>query len=241
MALGLKLFRKLFGGGDTPAPPSFHEGQRLFERGMEAATNYRTAEAISLYTKSFEANPNPAPLINRAKLYRWRLLFAGAIRDLELAQQIDEKQGDEFGNEIERELRECRLLAANMFNGTRDALVSDLQKNGHDFAAGRLIDVIFKNRVDFWAYHLMNEVDNVQKFENLAEFPIVERLLETFFTDASSIDDVLSDPVATAAFFDASFMFQGMICVYEYQDMVKLRCLILEKLFEALRQERTMT
>ena len=84
---------------------------------MEAAKQYRTAEAIRLYTNSFEANPNPAPLINRANIYRWRLLFAESIRDLEKAQRLDNQQGDELSIPIGTLLEECKFLAQNRFNG----------------------------------------------------------------------------------------------------------------------------
>jgi len=45
------------------------KGQELFERGMLAASRYECDEAIKLYTASIEANPNPAPYINCAKLF----------------------------------------------------------------------------------------------------------------------------------------------------------------------------
>lgn len=102
------MFGKLFGG--AAKSPAHQAGDAFFRRGMAAAAQYRTAEAISLYTDSFEANPNPAPLINRANIYRWRLLFAESIRDLEMAQRLDKQQGDEFSIPIGALLEDVSFL-----------------------------------------------------------------------------------------------------------------------------------
>ncbi|GAA0569603.1 hypothetical protein GCM10009099_04150 [Caenispirillum bisanense] len=190
---------------------------------MKAASEYRTAEAIALYTKSYETNPNPAPLINRAKLYRWRLLFAEAIRDLESAMQIDKQQGGEFSRVLRSELAECKALAEKRFNGKRDLFIADLREKGFDYVAGRFADVIFKGDGQLAAYHMVNEVDNVKKFENRADFPAVKTLLNNWMKDQGVIDQVLADPELSERYQEKRIMFESMICVYDYPDMAKLR------------------
>lgn len=222
------MFRKLF--GSAPKSTAYLAGQELFQQGMEAAKQYRTAEAIALYTQSFEKEPNPAPLVNRAKLYRWRLLFAESIRDLELAQRLDKQQASQFGAEIARELRECKLLAQNIFNGKRQPFNDDLKDKGFDYVAERLADTIFKGEGSLLGYHLINEVDNVQKFENLADFPSVKRLLENDLRDPRLIEGILSDREAQEAFEASGMLFQMMLCVYDYPDMAKLRDLMVQKI-----------
>lgn len=226
------MFGKLFGGASKS--PAYQAGQALFQRGMEAAKQYRTAEAIRLYTNSFEMNPNPAPLINRAKLYRWRLLFAESIRDLEMARRLDKQQADEFSIPISIELEECKLLAQNRFNGTRELFIIDLKSKGFDYVAGRLADTTFKGEGFLLGYHVMNEVDNVKKFENISDFPSVKRLLENELRDHSVIEKVLCEPDGQKAFEATDRLFQMMICVYDYPDMAKLRDLIVQKIWTCM-------
>lgn len=225
------VFRKLFGGGDSPKSPAYEAGQKLFQQGMEAASEYRTAEAIAFYTKSFETNPNPAPLINRAKLYRWRILFVEAIRDLETAMRLDKQQGDEFSEPLSRELRECKIIAENRFNGKRELFIADLRKNGFDYVSGRFADAIFEGNGQLLAYHLVNEVDNVKKFENRADFPAVNTLLNNWMKDQKVIDQTLADPALSDSYQEKRVMFEAMICVYDYQDMAKLRDTIVRKIW----------
>lgn len=223
------MFGKLFGGGAKAS--AYQAGQELFQRGMEAASQYRTAEAIRLYSSSFEANPNPASLINRAKLYRWRLLFAEAIRDLELAQRLDKQQGNEFSIPIGIELEECRFLAQNRLNGQRDLFVADLKDKGFDYVAERLADTIFKGEGFLLGYHVMNEVDNVKKFENIADFPFVKTLIENDLRNHSIIDKILAERDGQEAFEASGKLFQMMLCVYDYPDMAKLRDLMVQKIW----------
>jgi tetratricopeptide (TPR) repeat protein len=224
------VFRTIF-GGDTPKSAAYEAGQELFQQGMNAASEYRTAEAIALYTKSFETNPNPAPLINRAKLYRWRILFEEAIRDLEIAMRLDKQQGDQFSIPLGRELWECKTLAQNRFNGKRDLFVTDLRSKGFDHVAGRIADSIFKGEGQLLGYHLVNEVDNAKKFENLDDFPSVKLLLDNWITDQSVIDQVLADPSMKGEYEERRNVFEGMICVYDYADMAKLRDTIMQKIW----------
>lgn len=222
------MFRKLF--GVAPKSTAYLAGQALFQQGMEAASQYLTAEAIELYTESFAREPNPAPLINRAKLYRWRLLFAESIRDLELAQRLDKQQGNQFGADVTRELTECKFLAQNIFNGKRNLFREDLRAKGFDYVAERLADTIFKGEGSLLGYHLINEVDNVRKFENVADFPSVKHLLDNDLRDPRIIDGILSDHEAQRAFEDSGMLFQMMLCVYDYPDMAKLRDTMVHKI-----------
>ena len=223
------MFGKLFGGASKS--PAHQAGQELFQQGMEAAKQYRTTEAMRLYSKSFETNPNPAPLINRAKLYRWRLLFAESIRDLEIAQRLDKQQGDEFSIPIGIELKECKFLAQNRFNGKRDLFITDLKSKGFDYVAERLTNTIFKGEGFLLGYHVMNEVDNVKKFENIADFPSVKHLLENDLRDHSVIDKILSDRAGQNGFEESGKLFQMMLCVYDYSDMAKIRDLMIQKIW----------
>ncbi|MEL1251907.1 hypothetical protein [Aurantiacibacter gilvus] len=224
------MFRKLFGGG-APQSSTHEAGQHLFQQGMKAASEYRTAEAIALYTRSFETNPNPAPLINRAKLYRWRILFEEAIRDLETAMRLDKQQGDEFAVPLMNELRECKLLAENRFNGKRGLFIEDLRSKGFDHVAGRIADSIFQGNGQLLGYHLVNEVDNVKKFENLSDFPSVKTLLTNWMKDQRVIDQALADPRIRGGYGPKRDIFEAMVCVYDYADMAKLRDTIVRKIW----------
>lgn len=226
------MFDKLFGGARKS--PGYLAGQDLFQKGMAAAQQYRTAEAVRLYTASFEAEPNPAPLINRAKLYRWRLLFGEAIRDLELAQRLDREQSNEFGAAIEDELSDCRVLATSLFNGKRELFVADLRENGFDYVAGRLADTLFRGEGRLLAYHVMNEIDNVEKFEDIADFPAIARIRAQHLQDDQVINAVLENRDIQRAFEESGTLFQMMLCVYDYPDMARLRDLMVEKIWNLL-------
>jgi tetratricopeptide (TPR) repeat protein len=230
------MFKKLFGG--TAQGSNYQAGKDLFERGMKAALEYRTAEAIELYSKSFELSPNPSPLINRAKLYRWRLLFEQSIRDLEMAKRLDEQQGDQFARSIGKELDECRFLAQNRLSGNRDLFVTDLRKKGFDYVAGRLADTIFEGQGSLLGYHVLNELDNLSKFENLADFPSARHLLQSGTVTPAMINSVIADLNAQRAFDPKGQLFQMMICVYDYPDMSKLRDLLVKKIWELMNSRR---
>lgn len=225
------MFGKFFGGDKSRNSLAHQDGQRLFQEGMSAASKYHTAEAIALYTKSFEVNPNPAPLINRAKLYRWRILFSEAIQDLETAMRLDKQQGNEFSIPIAQELRECKAISQNLFNGKKELFVADLKAKGFDFVAGRFADSIFDGNGQLLGYHLVNEVDNVKKFENVKDFPSVETLLKNWMKDQSTIDSVLSDPSLSREYLEKRKLFEAMVCVYDYKDMAKLRDVIVRKIW----------
>lgn len=220
--MGWTVFRKLFGGG-TPKSPEYEAGQQLFQQGMKAANDYRTAEAIALYTKSYETSPNPAPLINRAKLYRWRLLFAESIRDLEIAMQLDKKQGNQFSIPLENELRECKFLAKHRLDGKRDLFVTDLRSKGFDYVAGRIADTVFEGNGQLLGYHMVNEVDNVKKFEHLSDFPAAKTLLANWMTDQGVIDQALANTAIAREYLEKRIIFETMVCVYDYADMAKMR------------------
>lgn len=225
------MFRKLFGGGSAPQSSAHEAGQQLFEEGMRAASEYRTAAAIALYTRSYETNPNPAPLINRAKLYRWRLLFREAIRDLEIAMRLDKQQGDQFAIPLGNELRECKFLAQNLFNGKKDLFVTDLRSKGFDHVAGRIADSILEGNGQLLGYHLVNEVDNVKKFETLSDFPAVKTLVTNWMQDQRVIDRALADPELSAEYRERRVLFEAMVCVYDYPEMAKLRDTIIRKIW----------
>lgn len=219
----------LSGGG--PQLPADEVGQQLFRQGMKAASEYRTADAIALYTQSFETSPNPSPLINRAKLYRWRMLFDEAIRDLEAAMRLDKQQGDEFSIPLVTELRECKFLAQNRLNGNGEIFIADLRSEGFDRIAGRLADSIFEGNGQLLGYHLVNEVDNVSKFENLSDFPSVKMLLGNWMKDQRVIDQVLSDPIISREYKDKRAIFESIVCIYDYEDMAKIRDTIVRKIW----------
>ena len=228
--MGLLVFQKLF-GGSAPQSPAYEAGQQLFQQGMMAASEYRTSDAIALYTKSFEANPNPAPLINRAKLFRWRLLFDDAIRDLEIAMRLDKEQGNEFALPIGNELRECRLLAQHRLSGKKDLFIADLRDKGFDYVAGRIADSIFEGNGQLLGYHMVNEVDNIKKFENLADFPSAKTLLDNWMKDQSVIDEALQNRNISEEYSEKRIIFATMICVYDYGDMAKMRDTIIRKIW----------
>lgn len=225
----MSIFKKLFGGGDERDDSAYREGQQLFEAGMKAAGEYRTSEAVALYTRSFEISPNPSPLINRAKLYRWRLLFVEAIRDLEIAMSLDRRQGNQFSAEIAGELNECKAIAQTRLSGKRDLFITDLKVKGHDYVAGRIADTMFEGDGQLLGYHMVNEVDDVKKFENIADFPAAKALATNWMQDQTAIDQALADQDIGRRYRQKRPVFEAMICVYDYSDMAKLRDTIVRK------------
>lgn len=222
------MFRKIFGAPHTPA----HQvGSQLFKEGMNAAIEFRTAEAIALYTKSFEANPNPAPLINRSKLYRWRILYKDAIEDLEYASILDQQHANQFSREIEKELSECKFVAQNLFNGEVNLFREDLEENGFDYVAGRITDVVFEGNGKLMAYHLVNEIDNIKKFEDRSDFIYSDLLINNWIKDQSAIDQVLKSSGVRSVYIDKRRVFESMVCVHEYANMAKLRDTIVRKIW----------
>jgi tetratricopeptide (TPR) repeat protein len=222
------MFRKIFGAPHTPA---HRVGSQLFQEGMNAAIEFRTAEAIALYTKSFEANPNPAPLINRSKLYRWRILYNNAIEDLEYASVLDQQHSNEFSREIDKELSECKIVAHNLFNGKIDLFRDDLQENGFDYVAGRIADVVFEGNGKLLAYHLINEIDNIKKFEHRSDFVYSDLLINNWIKDQSAIDQALKTPEVRYTYADKRKVFESMVCVHEYENMAKLRDTMVRKIW----------
>ena len=216
------MFRKLF-GGKTPKSPAYEAGQQLFQQGMKAASEYRTAEAIAFYTRSYEINPNPAPLINRAKIYRWRLLFSEAIRDLEIAMRLDKQEGDQFSIPLGIELRECKALAQHRLDGKRDLFITDLRSKGFEHVAGRIADTVFEGNGQLLGYHMVNEVDNVKKFENLSDFPAAKTLLANWMKNQDDIDQALANTAIGGEYMEKRAIFKTMVCVYDYADMAKMR------------------
>jgi len=224
------MFWKLF-GRDTQKSPAHELGQKLFQQGVTAASEYRTAEAIALYTKSFETSSNPAPLINRAKLYRFRLLFPEAIRDLEMAARLDKRQGNEFSIPLEKELKECRFLAQHRLGDKRELFISDLREKGYDYVTGRILDTVFEGDGQLLGYHMINEVDNVKKFENVSHFPAVMSLAANWMKDQNMIDQALADQEICEEYQDKLTIFETMIGVYDYEDMAKLRDTMVRKIW----------
>lgn len=222
------MFSRFFKKGAGRQSSDKMAGQALFEAGMKAALQYKTYEAIDLYTRSFEANPNPSPLINRAKLYEWQIRFDKAIDDLEKALELDRRQGDEFGRTIQAKLKYCKSISYNRFNGYREKAINDLRRrgeDGYDEVSERLIDVIFKGNLPFKLFHVMNEIDSILKFERLEDFPEVEMIAPMI--PKADIEMALSDKSANEAFKETDSLFKAMICPYDYGDMTKLRCRII--------------
>lgn len=224
------VFKKIFGGRDDKTS-AYLAGQQFFQQGMQAASEYRTAAAIALYTKSFETNPNPAPLINRAKLYRWRLLFTQAIHDLEAAMRLDKQQGDQFSISLGEELRECKMRAQVRLGGKRDLFLTDLQNKGFDYISGRIVDSIFEGNGQLLGYLMIDEVDNIKKFETLSDFPTAKSLVDNWMRDQDVIDQILSDQTIKEEYKDKRIVFESMVSVYDYPDMAKMRDTIIRKIW----------
>ncbi len=164
--------------------------------------------------------------------------IAESLRDLEIAERLDKEQGQEFSVAIEIEMKECKLLVENRLNGKRELFITDLKSKGYDYVAGRLLDTIFKGDRLLLGYHLLNEVDNVKKFEDISDFPMVKHLLENDLSDFTESEKILSDSEGQKGFAATSMLFQGMLCAYDYSDMAKLRDLIVQKIWmEAERKE----
>jgi hypothetical protein len=158
-------------------------------------------------------------------------LFEEAISDLEIAMKLDKQQGNQFAVPLTKELRECKLIAQNKFNGKKILFVEDLRIKGFDYVAGRIADSLFKGNGQLLGYHLVNEVDSVKKFENLSDFPSVKTLINNWMKDQHVIDEVLADPNIGSEYREIRDVFEGMICVYDYADMAKLRDTIVRKIW----------
>lgn len=221
------MFSRLFNSMGGQTQDNRQAGRELFEAGMRAAKNYKTRDAIDLYTRSFAASPNPAPLINRSKLYMWQIRYDKAIEDLEQAATLDTAQGDEFGVTIATELKKYRVIAAGRFNGIREKMIADLRRRGefaHDEVAERLIDVIFKGSMPLKMFHVLNEIDSVRKFETLEDFPEIEMIAPMI--PAEKVEAAVNDRQAVGGFEATDNLFRSMLCVYDHEDMTKLRCRI---------------
>ena len=231
---------RLFGcgsGGDNRA-----EGERLFQLGMQSAVQFRSSEAIEYYTQSIAASENPAPYINRANLLMKRIRYHEARRDLEEAARLDARQGREFAAEIERELVWAAAISSNYDNGQREKLVEDLRASDHSIVADRIICASFDISEPCWdfntiprdliEFHLFNDLDDMDKFDEITMYPDAELLFELYdrkfiYKKAESCPDV-------ASYKDAQTKLHSFLCSYNLDDMIRLRNYIIYRIHERL-------
>lgn len=197
------------------------KGQELFERGMLAASRYECDEAIKLYTASIEANPNPAPYINRAKLFSLRLRHYEALQDLQKALELDLKQGREFQNEIGKEIELSKVMTVHYGNGLRERLIDDLESNGHIHVGKRILSSCSENNLDLIEHHFFNEIDNIKKFDGFDANPEACEYCELY--PQSFIDEKLVSCPSPSEYEMMRMKYESFLCAYPPDKMTLVR------------------
>lgn len=225
-------FRDIFlFGGKQDKPKGYEEGQRLFELGMAHAVRYESNEAIDYYTKSIELCPNPSPYLNRANIFSKRVRHYEAQQDLLTAKKLDIEQGNEFSNEIARELEKTNLLTENYRNGLRESLIDDYAKNGQDHVSARTFCSSFGIKPLQWEYnsfdkilveyHFFNELDNILKFDDLSVYPEASEFLDIYPSDL--IEEKVNNCPDIEAYQMAENILHSFLCVFDEKDMRYIR------------------
>lgn len=223
----------LFGKKRSDRDGSHEEGRRLFEAGVAMASQFRCQEAIDLYSRSIQVCANPAPYINRANLLGKRMRHFEALQDLLAAQRVDVAR--EFSQQIRRELEQENALAGFYRNGTRERLIEDLRKNGHQFVASRVFaEWPCGEHAPLLEYHFFNELDNIAKFEKPGDYPQAEGWIRKYSTQVV-LKKIESCP-DPKGYFGAESMLRMFLCVYEMSDMRLIRGFFLSETHAKLGQ-----
>ncbi|MBS1832376.1 MAG: hypothetical protein JST65_06680 [Acidobacteria bacterium] len=203
----------------------------MFELAMQAAVQFRSNEAIDLYTRSITACPNPSPYMNRANLLMKRIRCREALQDLLEAKRLDDRQGRQFGNELSREIGWARTLSSNYDNGTREKLIKDLRASDRDTVAERIICASFGIDKLQWEYnsfdrelieyHLFNDVDDIAKFDDVRSYPEAAELTRAY--DPRFIEQKVARCPDQRAYQDAQAKMHNFLCSYDLTDMIQLR------------------
>ncbi len=220
----------------------YAEGMLLFEQGMQAATNFKSNEAIAYYTRSIETCANPSPYINRANLLMKRIRCREALKDLQEAKRLDDEQGRQFTFEINRELAWAKALSSHYDDGMREKLIVDLHGSDHGTVAERILCASFdihrlqleyrtfdRTLVEF---HLFNEIDDIVKFDDLTLYPEAVQLLQNY--DVHFIDMKVEKCPDVQLYHDAQAKLHGFLCSYDLEDMIMLRRCMLYDIHKAL-------
>lgn len=204
---------------------------RLFEQGMRAASAFRTEEAISFYTRSIAASPNPSPYINRANLLMKRIRCRDALNDLREAKRLDDRQGRQFTAVLVKEIAWAAMLAGNWENGAREKLIRDLRSSDVETVAERILCASFGIDREGWQwgsfdrslieYHLFNDLDDIIKFDTPSSYPEAQRMIRAY--GATFIDRKVSRYPDQTAYGDAQAKLHNFLCSYDLADMVRLR------------------
>lgn len=212
---------------------SYEEGQKLFELGMMYASQYRCSEAIKYYTLSIQAHENPAPYINRANVLGKRIRHFEALQDILAAKRIDGKGNSQFSSEIARELALERALTHNYSSGLRGQLINDLEANGEEYVATRIICASFDISPSKWEhsaldntfleYHFFNEIDNIGKFDDLEKYPEAKELLELYPAEFISHKVHLISRADLETYQLQQHKLHAFLCSYDEGDMQRLR------------------
>jgi len=223
------VFDKLFG---RQRSDSREEGKRLFELGMNSASEFRSNEALNYYTKSIEASENPSPYINRANLLGKRIRHLEALQDLLLAQRIDLMQGKQFQSIIAQELARNSILTSNYVNGIAQKLVADLKEKGERFVAARILCTSFGipqiqwdhglcNNTKMLEFHLFNDLDNIMKFDDIERYPEAQELIDIY--PITFIEMKVNNCPNLRSYETAETKLHNFLCSYPEEDMVYLR------------------
>lgn len=181
------MFKSLFGGRDEKR----EDGERLFYEGMAAASRYDCDQAIALYSKSIEMSANPAPYINRAKIFTWRQRYLEALADLQKAQNLDAAQGREFAPEIETEISKVKPLCHHYLSGNREMVIELLKSNMDDsYSMADVVKGIWREALSsiskshqyncLTRFHFFNELDNIKKFSGFNLYPTAEEYWDQY-------------------------------------------------------------
>lgn len=233
------MFKNLFGRKSKEQL----EGEKLFLLGMDAASKFDCDRAIDLYTKSLEAHPNPAPLINRANLLGKRKRHFEALLDLAEAKRLDEEQSKEFGPVLQREIMRELTLTKFYRDGMREKLIVDYEQTDTGDVSQKIMSSSFDvgepgywgSRREILEYHFFNDLDDIVKFESLSAFPEAEEYIEIY--GQKFIDHKISSCPDEAFYDRASKIVSCFLCVYDEQTMRYIRRRMLYDIHQFLLTE----
>ena len=152
------MFRKFFSNKTIASKPEgYAEGKELFDLGVDAANNGNFKAAFEYYTKSLDVCDNPAAYLNRARILFKKIRYQEGLIDLQNAKHFDRLQGNEFRDQIEREIKVAELYTGNYRNGVRENLIADyVAKNDKRFIGRRIFCVSFKVEHTEWELSLIH-------------------------------------------------------------------------------------
>lgn len=225
----------IFGSKKKSQQGSVEEGKKLYELGIIYASQYKSNEAIDCYSRSIDANKDPAPYVNRAYILAKRDRYFEALQDLLEAKKLEKARGNYFDAHIDRELALTTGITENYRNGNREKLISDLKSNDIRYVSERVLCSNFDISPSNWRFngfnremiehHYFNEIDDIAKFDEREKFDFTADLITAYPQDF--IQMKLDSFPMTEKYREHEFRFHSMICCYDISDTRKIRDYIL--------------